>query len=103
MSGRLPGGAHVVAGADLCGDARFRLELEVNSRSVENSYDPSMDPEAEYGAMMAAFVELALAGRIDSAERSELFRVHRDLICARSLAESPDPPGSHRGPRSGEP
>jgi len=89
LSGRLPGGAHLIAGADLREDAPFRLELEVNSSSVETNPDEREDTDAEYGAMMNAFVHRALAGRIDSEEQAELFRVHRDLICARSLAESP--------------
>jgi predicted dehydrogenase len=87
--GRLPGGSHLVAGADLRGEAPFRLELEVNSRSVEDSCDLSMDPDAEYGAMMTDFVQRALDGRIDPAEESELFRLHRDIIHARFLAEGP--------------
>lgn len=89
VSGRLPGGGYCVAGADLRKDAPFRLELELDSRPVETSPDERGAADSEYGAMIADFVLCAQSGRVDAEEQTELFRVHRDLIDARSLAEGP--------------
>lgn len=95
LSGMLPEGVEIVAGSDLRGDAPFRLDLTIDAERGQYP-DPTLpgprptDEDAagaEYGAMMAAFVERAEAGASSPDEVKELIQSHRDLLDARALAE----------------
>ncbi len=96
MSGRLPNGIEIAAGVDLRGDAPFRLELEVEADS--GTYpDPSLpgpapegkgSEEAEYRGLMVDFVRAATSREKQTDAIEEILQTHRDLLSARSLAES---------------
>ena len=96
MSGRLPGGVELTSSVDLRGDAPFRLELEVDAAS--GTYpDPSLPgpgPEeegfadAEYGGLMTDFVRAVNTNDRDPETVEEILQTHRELLTARSIAES---------------
>jgi predicted dehydrogenase len=101
VSGRLPGGVLVEAGADLRGDAEFRLSIETDADAGTYA-DGSLpgpwpeDPEAsavEYGAMCAAFVRAAISPGTWNDDRTEILQCHRELLAARAMAQ-PDQPAS---------
>jgi predicted dehydrogenase len=94
LSGNLPNGTQIVAGADLRGDAPFRLDLEIQA---ENSCLPDLslpypDPEGEhvaeleYQGLITDFIEAVYRGEPNFSEVSEFFQSHRDLIQAREIA-----------------
>lgn len=96
MAGRLPGGVQLVSKVDLRGDASFRLEVDVEADS--GTYpDPSLpgpapeekgSADAEYGGLMADFVRAARANERRAETVEEILQTHRDLLSARSMAES---------------
>jgi predicted dehydrogenase len=86
-------GAAIQAGADLRGDAAFALDLAIDGEPAAARGEPRpIHPEdagaadAEYAAMMGAFVAAVRSGLIDRAAVVDALRVHRDLLEARSLA-----------------
>jgi len=96
MSGRLPNGIEIAAGVDLRGTAPFRLQLDVEAES--GTYpDPSLPGPApeekgseavEYRGLMADFVRAATSREKPTDAIEEILQTHRDLLLARSLAES---------------
>ena len=96
MSGRLPNGIELVSSVDLRGNEPFRLELEVDAES--GTYpDPSLpgpapeeegSADAEYGGLMFDFVRAATNQKAQTGSIEEILQTHRDLLSARSIAES---------------
>jgi hypothetical protein len=85
-----------VAGADLRGDAPFRLDLEIQT---ENGHipDPSLfspgvegedAAEHEYQGLITDFIQAVTRGEPDDGEVYEFFQSHRDLIQAGDVAAS---------------
>lgn len=95
MSGRLPSGVEIVAGADLRGNRPFRLLLEVDAASgaYPDPLLPGLAPEdeeseqAEYGLMMAEFYRAAKNRKNQPQELAEILQIHRELLAARSHGE----------------
>jgi len=96
LSGNLPDGTQIVAGADLRGDTPFRLDLEIqaeNSR-LPNPSLPSPGPEGEhaeeleYQGLITDFIQAVHRGESNFNEVFEFFQSHRDLIQAREIAAS---------------
>ena len=96
LSGNLPDGTQIVAGADLRGDAPFRLDLEIQT---ENSCLPDSSltypdlegehvAELEYQGLITDFIEAVYRGEPNFSEVLEFFQSHRDLIQAREIAAS---------------
>ena len=88
LSGNLPDGTQIVAGADLRGDAPFRLDLEIQT---ENSCLPDSSltypdlegehvAELEYQGLITDFIEAVYRGEPNFSEVLEFFQSHRDLI-----------------------
>lgn len=95
VEGRVPGGPWIEAEADLRHDEQFRLEIETEVHGLPSASglpgprpDEPGAPDAEYAAMMRAFVEAAHRGRPDPEALAEVLQCHRELMQARSLAAS---------------
>ena len=96
LSGNLPDGTQIVAGADLRGDAPFRLDLEIQAENscFPDPSSPSLGPEAEhateleYQGLITDFIQAVYRGEPNFDEVLEFFQSHRDLIQAREIAVS---------------
>jgi len=96
LSGILPNGISILAGADLRGDAPFELDLSIEAQ--EGCYpDPSLpapDPEDEHAeeiefrGLIADFVEAAQRCEPNPEEILDYLQCHRELIRARELTAS---------------
>ena len=93
MSGTLPSGVEIIAGADLRGasDSCFVLEID----SDEGSYPvPDLPPPVpadeslEYAALIENFIRAVQANTVDSEDMEEVVQTHRELLAARELAQS---------------
>ena len=96
MSGRLPGDVLIEAGADLRGDAAFRLDLAVDAAGGADQElllpglrpeDPAA-PDVEYGPMMAAFVRASTIPSAWTDNRADILQCHRELLAARAIANA---------------
>lgn len=90
LSGTLPSGVKIVAGADLRGDSEFELKLVVDAESGIYP-DPSLippkfeDEEIEYRALIHHFIQAVEHGTWNQKEFDEIIQTHRELIVAREL------------------
>lgn len=96
VSGNLSDGTQIVAGADLRGDAPFRLDLEIQDEKgrLPDPLLPSTGPEGEdaaeleYQELITDFIRAVYRGEPNFGEVVEFFQSHRDLIQAREIAAS---------------
>ena len=91
LSGTLPGGAEIVAGTDLRGNADSELVLEISAD--EGGYPDTdlappvpADEPVEYAALIANFIRAVEANEIDKDYSDEILQTHRELLKARDLA-----------------
>ena len=96
LSGNLLDGTQIVAGADLRGNAPFRLDLEIQDERghLPDSWVPWTGiegedaAELEYQGLITDFIRATYRGEPNFGEVSEFFQSHRDLIQAREVATS---------------
>ena len=93
LSGTLPNGVEIVAGADLRGNTDSRLVLEIDAD--EGSYPDSdlpppvpADEPVEYAALIANFIQAVEANKVDKNCSDEILQTHRELLMARDLAQA---------------
>jgi myo-inositol 2-dehydrogenase/D-chiro-inositol 1-dehydrogenase len=95
LAGTLPGGTVIEAGADLRGDATFRLDLGIEASGGRYPEPTLPEPwpehegaaDAEYAAMMADFVDAAVRPVRDRQALAEMLQTHRILLAARAAAQ----------------
>jgi predicted dehydrogenase len=94
LSGSLPNGIQLLAGADLRGDAPFMLDLKIEAKEGGSYPDPSLPspyPEeagaadVEYEGLIGDFLEAASVGKPNPDEVHEYLESHRELIQAQQL------------------
>ena len=94
LSGRTPDGLRIRAGADLRGDAPFRLDVVIDGERIELSRGDWARPapeddgaaEAEYAGLVGAFVRAARNEGMDGDAAREILETHRELLEAAELA-----------------
>lgn len=88
LSGTLPNGVEIVAGADLRGDADSRIKLEIYADPEVEATPPAPEEESiEYAGLVADFMEAVRTNRIDKRYTDEVLQTHRDLLLARDMSE----------------
>ncbi len=92
MSGTLPTGVEIVAGADVRGNADCNIALKIDAD--EGSYPDSVlpppveeDQKVEYAALIANFIQAVETKRVDKSYIEEILQTHRELLIARDLAQ----------------
>lgn len=100
LSGTLPSGVEIVAGADLRGDAESRIELEISADPEIEVTPPAPEEEStEYAGLIADFIEAARTNRVDTSYTDEVLQTHRELFLARELCDqSNGDSGAHSSP-----
>ena len=103
LSGTLPSGVEIVAGADMRGNSDYNIALEIDAD--EGCYPDSIlpppvekDEKVEYAALIADFIQAVEANRVDKSYMEEILQTHRELLMARDLAQ----PGRHSADVEGQ-
>ena len=91
LSGTLPSGVKIVAGANLHGNVDPRVDLRIDADEgcyPDDSLPPPTleDEKVEYAALIANFVRAVEANRVENSYTEEILQTHRELLMARDLS-----------------
>ncbi len=93
LSGTLPSGIEIVAGADHRSGTPYSLDIEIEAD--EGSYPDAVlpppaieDEDIEFEATLRNFISAAEQGIWDQDEHNEIIQTHRELLEARSITSS---------------
>jgi predicted dehydrogenase len=93
LSGTLPSGIEIVAGADHRSGTPYSLEIEIEAD--EGSYPDGVlpsplikDEDIEFETILRQFIHTAEQGIWDQEEHNEIMQTHRELLEARRITNS---------------